>query len=106
MAINWKKAEDTLVRLATAEVQRIARHPVGEPFYGFAFDCNSDYGEVLISLNVPSALEQSARTFAAKYPEMDEAGWRDKLRWALGDWKFPGIESEDFRTAWEPIADK
>ena len=59
------------MRLTIAEINHFASQYVGEPFNAFAFDCNSDYADVLLSLNTHSHLKKFAHDFAEKWGTVD-----------------------------------
>jgi hypothetical protein len=127
MDIDWQALERLLVELSKADIQRFAAEHRDETFYGFAFDCNSDYGQVLLCLNSPDDLHRAAVQYSKgdtpgkeawaeirrklnatlglpldegpplKTPEEEEVS----LRWSLGDWKYQGFNSVDFEKGWE-----
>ncbi|HEX8912318.1 MAG TPA: DUF4303 domain-containing protein [Humisphaera sp.] len=117
-AIDWAAVEATLVRLTTADVARFAAAHPGEPFYGFAFDCNSRYGEVGLCLNTEAGLAESraapdpnAEFFAALDKKLGlpehpapaaPAGGRP--RWELGGWLYQGFNGPAFDRGWRRVA--
>ena len=125
MKLSWPKTEAALFRLVVAEIEKLAKTYKGEPFYGFAFDCNSDYAEVLSSLNTESGLKESAAQ-AADPDDPQKKVWADidkklgletkretrppayfekERRWSIGDWKFMCFQSDAFEDAWAPYKD-
>jgi hypothetical protein len=126
MSIDWVKLEDRLYSLCVEEIERFAQAHADETFYGFALDCNSDYGEVFLCLNTPEDLHQRAVHYstAPLSPGWEEIGRRmaerfgipyeppplksveeneDRLRWSLGDWKYHAFNSDQWHTEWEPF---
>ena len=78
--LNWAAFENTLVRLTIAEVERFATKHAGETFCGFAFDCNSQYGEVGLCA--------------------ETNGFERASRWELGCWEYQGFNRKVFDQAW------
>ena len=131
MAIDWEALERALVDLSKADINKFAAKHGDETFYGFAFDCNSEYGQVLLCLNSQTQL----RGMAVKYSSGDTPGqdaWAKihremnellkkhgvspsekprktpeeeevALRWSLGDWKYQGFNSPKFKKIWNPF---
>jgi hypothetical protein len=90
-ASDWKRIEETLRRASGEAIGEFAAAHPAESFYGFALDCNPDYGEVLLSLNTEADL---AATAARRY-----AGWspreiEGRLRWGVGDWRYHAFNTE------------
>jgi hypothetical protein len=125
MKLDWSRIEAALFRLVVAEIKRVAKKYKGEPFYGFAFDCNSDYAEVLLSLNTESGLQERALRAAAPNDPQKKV-WADidkklgleikretrspvyyeqKMRWWTGEWKYMCFQSRAFEKAWAPYKD-
>ena len=126
MNIDWPALEACLFRLSAREIRRFAAAHAAETFYGFMFDCNSEYGQVLLCLNTPESLRDSAVQYATNPPlqEAFDAIRRDieekigkkifdkrtpksaeenekEHRWSPGDWKYQGFNSEDFDRGWD-----
>lgn len=87
--IPWQELEDKLFQFASREIRLFAREKSDETFYGFAFDCNSDYGQVGLCYNTPEHLANRQR-------EQSKSATARSLKWALGDWKYPGVQSITF----------
>jgi hypothetical protein len=71
-----------------------------EEFYGFIFDCNADYSEVLLCLNTEAELSEWSERNYPTYSQDD----RDRhLRWNAGDWKYQGFNSTepDLEKVWQ-----
>ena len=99
--MNWDEVEQTLFRAALTAMQRFASRHADETFYGFSFDCNADYGEVLLCLNSEKALAEWARRH---YPSYSQEEIDRELRWNSGDWKYQGLnQDEDYAQAWEKV---
>lgn len=129
MTPNWPTLEKTLFRLAADDIQTFAEGHSDETFYGFAFDCNSEYGQVLFCFNTPDEFQQRAKYYATKprhlglarsldeqfgtnyeqqvsqKPRKTPEEYEDKLRWKLGDWKYQGFNSPRFESEWESFED-
>lgn len=112
--IDWSTLESTLFDLALADIAAFAKGHAAEVFYGFAFDCNADYGQAMPCLNT-TEFHQAAiegRNLPAEIVASYEQ-WRKQLglpagttpsaelRWSLGDWKYQDFSSSAFKTAWE-----
>jgi hypothetical protein len=126
MDIDWQALERLLVELSKADIQRFAAEHRDETFYGFAFDCESEYGQVLLCLNTPDDLHRVAVQYS-KGDTPGKAAWAEihrklseklgrppeeeprktpeeeavSLRWSLGDWKYQGLNTVDFEKGWE-----
>jgi hypothetical protein len=109
--IDWDLFERTLFRLTEVDLREFAKKHARETFYGFAFDCNSEYGEVGLCANTNELLKvQRAR------PDPNAAFWASlenklgrgvtsaanprKSRWDLGDWDYQGFNSKAFDREW------
>jgi Domain of unknown function (DUF4303) len=109
--INWDSLERTLFRLTKMNLREFAKNHAGETFYGFAFDCNSEYGEVGLCantnrlLNVQRAAPDPNAEFWASLDKKlglggSSAAGRRKSRWELGDWHYQGFNSKAFERGW------
>lgn len=78
--MNWATFENTLVHLTTAEVERFATKHADATIRGFAFDCNSRYGEIGLCA--------------------DTGGFERASRWELGCWDFQGFNRRVFDQKW------
>ncbi len=125
MNIHWTELEDRLYDLGAADIERFAAAHPTEEFYGFALDCNSAYGNVLLCLNTPKFL-RAAISGSHLPPEVKDGYEKAKrsieealgmkvyedesemapekreieLRWSLGDWKYQGFNSDAFDSGW------
>jgi hypothetical protein len=123
--IDWRALESLLFSLVKQDLTSFAKAHRDESFYGFAFDCNARYGQILLCLNSVEALRQWAERYSIKAPnedafaeitrQMDKAMGRDprpappkmsakefekELRWSLGDWEYQGFNSKTFAKEW------
>ena len=106
--IDWAAIEARLFELTCAESVRFSCGHTDEEFYSFAFDCNADYGQLLLCLSTKEHLRQEAESCQAKYADSclnkPLADWEAELRWALGDWKYQGdclgFGSDEFNAGW------
>ena len=97
--MKWTAVEKTLYDASLAALTRFAAEHLAERFYGFIFDVNADYGEVLLCLNTESALAEWARTH---YPEYSTAKVEEQLRWNAGDWEYQGFNTDEpYSNEWE-----
>ncbi|MEC5126637.1 hypothetical protein VSU19_07750 [Verrucomicrobiales bacterium BCK34] len=97
--VDWQNVEDVLFRLTVNDISKFAEeHPEVE-FYGFAFDCNADYGQAMPCLNTPDFFQLAVerkhlspeilagyeKVFGKPKPlDADELVERAKsMRWAL-----------------------
>jgi hypothetical protein len=119
MNIDWRTLEDHLFSLAMADIRRFADAHRDEQFYGFAFDCNSDYGQILLCLNTQESLRETALQYATNPPNKEvwdrinkalgfpsdeqretPAEYEQELCWSLGDWKYQGFNTKAFDSGW------
>jgi hypothetical protein len=109
--IDWVSLEQTLFRLTEVDLREFARKHARETFYGFAFDCNSEYGEVGLCLNTTGLLKvqrAAPNPNAAFFASLDKklgfkaspAATSRKTRWDLGDWHYQGFNSKAFDRGW------
>jgi hypothetical protein len=105
--VDWRRVEGTLRRACEEAVAAFAAEHARESFYGFALDCNADYGEVFLCLNTEADLAAwAARIYPAYSPrEIDSV-----LRWNAGDWKYHGFNTnppcaEKWEKAWSETQD-
>jgi hypothetical protein len=107
--IAWHELEACLLEIAATEIRSFAAGHGQETFYGFAFDCNSDFGNVLLCLNTEASLMSQAISYKQNHPELygensiEEIA--DSLRWNMGDWAYQGFESRDYASRWEKYSD-
>lgn len=121
--VDWTALESALFDLAMADIAAFADKHANEMFYGFAFDCNADYGQAMLCLNTPEFHQAAiagthiAPEIQAGYIKMREdlglptadtlATERAKqLKWRLGDWKYQDFSSAAFNAAWKPFEDQ
>jgi hypothetical protein len=128
MPLNQKKLRATLARIALVQVTAFAERHKGEQFYGFAFDCNADYCQVLLCLNTEQDLQDRAKklkeappkSFLPKFDKMLEEKYGvkpkplyddktmpeivEQLRWETGDWKYQGFYNCDDNPEWAALA--
>ncbi len=100
--MGWDEVEERLFRASVQALLQFAQRHGDETFYGFSFDCNADYGEVLLCLNSETALAEWARKH---YPAYSAQEVEKELRWNAGDWKYQGFNTdegcaEDWMKAW------
>jgi hypothetical protein len=103
--MNWNVVETTLFDASVAALSRFAAEHSSEKFYGFCFDVNADYGEVLLSLNTEAGLRTTAQDY---YPDYSASDVERELRWNAGDWKYQGFNVDEpsieiaWNRAWSP----
>lgn len=110
--IGWESLERTLMRLTTADLRQFAKKHPQETFYGFAFDCNSEYGELGLCANTNELLKAQRAApdpNAAFWASLDKklglgggspSAKQRKSRWDLGDWDYQGFNTTAFDRAW------
>jgi len=108
-AVEWDVVENVLVDLASQYLRLFAAANFGKQFYGVAFDCNADYGQVFLCANSSQGLAERATECKRDSPHlwdtMSLAELQDHLRWSLGDWEFNAMTTESFSDSWESVAD-
>ncbi len=133
MDIDWQDVESHLLLAATKELRHFGDAHRTEEFYGFAIDCNSEYGSLLLCLNTQKHLHDCAVKYSVEPPNQDVFGqmlrkidekfgkdvfaelsnqpprtreeYEQSLRWSLGDWLYQGFNSEEFDSAWKNFED-
>ena len=127
--MNLERIEKTLYELAARELAVFGSGHRNTVFYGFAFDCNADYGEVLLCLNDELSLRAHAEESKSKpaspflprfdkmmrekygiVPKAPYEAWSieeimEDFRWNPGDWKFQGFYNCSDDSEWDDIAD-
>jgi len=110
--IDWEALERTLFRLTRSELRDFAKKHAQEVFYGFAFDCNSAYGEVGLCANTKQLLKAQRRAVdpnAAFFASLDKKlrlantaspSLRRESRWHLGDWDYQAFSRKRFDRSW------
>ena len=98
MGIDWVKIQDELFVLSKAEIDSFVMECTETDIYGFGFDCNADYGTVLLCFNSEKEFLNSCKGF----PNESKVWLQTKLRWNTGDWKYQGINSDQFNARWLP----
>jgi hypothetical protein len=92
------KIENDLYSLAVQCLTEFADAHADERFNAFGFDCNAEYGNVLLCFNTEEHATATASEYAEKYgygPE--EIG---SLRRNFGDWKYQGFNLD--LATWKP----
>ena len=89
--IDWNAFENELVAAIETQIERFASKHTKETFYGFALDCNAEYGDILLCVNTCDALAKTASQYLKLRPNSTLQSEIDSLRWALGDWKYQGF---------------
>lgn len=105
--VQWKAVEDLLVDLASQYLRLFADANLGKQFYGVAFDCNADMGQVFFCANSPEGLTDRAVECKMKSPDlynnMSLNELQNVLRWSLGDWEFNAMTTDSFSASWESV---
>jgi len=128
MPVPQDKLRTTLGRITSTAIAAFAQQHQSERFYGFAFDCNAEYGQVLLCLNTEEDLLDTAKNlkadppkpFLEKFDKMMEEKYgvkpkplyHDKtvpeivedLRWETGDWKYQGFYDCNDDPEWAALA--
>lgn len=87
MRDSWAPFEETLYRASAEQLKLFSELHANERFYGFTFDCNADYGEVLLCVNSEEGLRKTIHDHYSHYTEHEIT----RLRWNAGDWKYQGF---------------
>ena len=103
MILDWPQLERQLFDLASQDVRDFGCKHSSELFYGFAFDCNAESGDVFLCFNSIAGLQERAAVYHSWHPEKPVAYYEERLRWSLGDWKYHAFNSEHFDAAWAPL---
>jgi hypothetical protein len=88
---DWKEAETGIAHLFERDLRKFVSAHKGETFYSVAVDCNSLYGDLLLSANTSDALERMAKSYASSGSEEEIAREIEELRWGFGDWEYHGF---------------
>ena len=106
-AVDWKSVEDVLFLISAEYLQGFNTFHRKKMFYGFAFDCNADYGQVFVCANTPATLKSQAGKNKTESPDLyGQQSIEDiekDLRWSLGNWEFQAFTTDGFSDAWQPI---
>jgi hypothetical protein len=103
MVFDWPQLERKLFDLASTDVHNFGGKHSSESFYGFAFDCNAESGDVFLCFNSVTDLRERAEEYHLRHPEKTVAYFEEELRWRLGDWKYHEFNSEGFYVTWTPL---
>jgi hypothetical protein len=96
---NLKEIEDILFSLSIKTIQLFAQTHKEEKFYGFGFDVNVDYGEVLLCFNTEEDFQKIAKDYIEKWNYSEED--IEQLRMNFGDWKYQGVNLDlDYIKDW------
>ncbi|QTD44618.1 DUF4303 domain-containing protein [Ottowia testudinis] len=88
---DWKSAENGIANLLERDLREFIADNGGEEFYSVAVDCNSLYGDILLSANTTGALLKKAREYSSSASEFEIAREIEEMRWGFGDWEYHGI---------------
>ena len=123
MGIDWEQLEEKLYELTRSDIGYFSTAWPDDRVYGFAFDCNSEYGQVLLCANTKEDLQAHAEKYAKgktpnaeafrkiseslglepQLPSNDVEAEIESLLWSLGDWKYQGFQSQAFTDGWSPL---
>ena len=105
--IDWKELENRLVGLTDQILSGFSKKHEGETFYGLAFDCNSESGEILVCLNTREGQIEVAGQFEGTklYREKSISEIAAELEWDLGGWKYHAINlgNRRWESSWGPV---
>ncbi len=88
---DWKSAENGIAILLERDLREFIAGNNGEEFYSVAVDCNSLYGDILLSANTSQALLEKAREYSSSDAKSEIAREMEEMRWGFGDWEYHGI---------------
>lgn len=92
---DWKKAEIGIAALFERDLRVFIAAHKGVEFYAVAVDCNSLYGDVLLSANTSEALRRMAIDCAHSGSESEMTRELVEMRWGFGDWEYHGFNYTD-----------
>ncbi len=92
---DWEGAEIGIACLFERDIRRFISAHHGEEFYAVAVDCNSLYGDVLLSANTVDSLRKAAIGFASSGIESETDRKMEEMRWGFGDWEYHGFNYGD-----------
>jgi len=105
--VNWEGVQDALTLIASQYVDAFGRLHRRKKFYGFAFGCNTRYGEVGVYANTMASLKSTAAEYKKRSPKIYSgktiSELQLKLRWSFGDWEFQQYNTDGFNEAWNPV---
>ena len=64
---NWEELASLLLELTASEVKDFAESHDDEEYYGFFFDCHSEYGQVLLCVNTEEAHQRSLEEYRKRW---------------------------------------
>lgn len=101
---DLKKIEDLLYSLSAKSIRQFASEHPNESFYGFGFDCNSEYGDVLLCANTEADFQKTAQEYIKKW-DYTEENLAD-LKKNYGDWKYQGfnVSHTHWDEKWRPVS--
>lgn len=92
---GWRRAEAGIAELLARDLESFARVHREEEFYAVGLDCNSEYGDMLLSANTPLALRKSAESYAQSGSDSEIADEEAELRWEFADWAYHGFNYQE-----------
>lgn len=94
--------ETVLLRISEESILDFAREHPCETFYAFGFDCNAEYGDVLLCANTEADFAETAKEYIEEWNYGPDD--LDSLRHNFGDWKYQGFNQSQaaWDEAWEP----
>lgn len=100
-APDMQSLEDALVSLAVESVATFAAKHETERFYAFGFDCNAEYGDVLLCANTEADFANTAARYVEEW-KYDAEQLAD-LKKNFGDWEYQGfnLDQSNWRSRWE-----
>ncbi len=88
---DWRAAEIGISVLFEQDLRKFISAHDGEIFCSVGVDCNSLYGDLLLSANTPDALQAMAADFASSGDQDELVRESEEMRWGFGDWKYHGF---------------
>lgn len=97
--MTWDEIEERLYQATAAALRHFSKDHPSESFYGFAFACNADYGEVMLCLNTAAGLRA---TVAQRYASWSAEEVETRLKWNPGDWEYANFNTKPpYEDAWD-----
>lgn len=102
-APDLENVESTLFDLASTAIREFFSKS-SQTYYGFGFDCNAAYGDVLLCTNTESDFKETADKYIEDWNYSDEE--LASLKRNFGDWRYQGfnIDYPFWQKGWDSLA--
>ncbi len=98
------KVEALLFELARKSIEEFFSSHAHESFYAFGFDCNAEYGDVLLCANTDAEFEKTKKHYVEQWNYQSEEQFCS-LRRSFGDWTYQGFNMNQagWNESWEAV---